>query len=89
MNKFYIVQITDINGEIENTTSCLMTALEDEIADKADNIAKTWYGDDAFEEDDDGTYWFNNGCAVYLDCYKEISEPTFNELKPILAVLLQ
>lgn len=86
MKKFYLVQITDVNGEIENTTSCLATATPEEIADKAEDIARTWYSEDG--EDDDGTYWFSNGCAVYMAGYHEITESTFNELKPILAVLV-
>jgi len=88
MNKFYLVQITDVNGEYENTTSCLAISTEDEIQEKANDIARTWYAEDGDDLADDQCYHFSNGCAVYADCFREISEQTFNELKPILAVLV-
>jgi len=86
---YYLIQITDTNGEFENTTSVLGTALPEDIAEKAEVVAKTWYGEDGEDIDDDENYTFCNGCVVYVDRVAEISEPTFNELRQYLAVLIQ
>ena len=86
---YYLIQITDTNGEFENTTSVLGTALPEDIAEKAEVVAKTWYGEDGEDIDDDENYTFCNGCVVYVDRVAEISDPTFNELRPYLALLIQ
>ena len=86
---YYLIQITDTNGEFENTTSVLGMALPEEIAEKAEEAAKTWYGEEGEDIDDDQNYTFCNECVGIVLRVAEISESTFNELKPYLAVLVQ
>jgi hypothetical protein len=83
--KQYIVTIHEQHGEYEHKTKCLFRTASDPIK-YADNMAKTWYGDEEPEQADDG-YWQNGEIISSAGEVKEIPASDFAILKKYLSVL--
>ena len=85
--KYYIANITDDYRCLEFSTSILVTANDKTIDNRLEHICSTWYGEENSIDDDDGFYEQPNGCITHVDGVREITEATFNELKPFLGTL--
>ncbi len=83
--KCYIAQIRDTYGEFEFNTTILTRATDDTIKAQLAEVCACWYSEDEpTQPDADDYYEHPNGFISCVDWYKEISEATFNELKPLL-----
>ena len=85
--KYYILNIVDSHYDYEFSTHILTASDDDHIEEKANEIAKNWYGDDSLESEE-GVFENERGDVLtYISDYKEITEATFNELKHFIGEL--
>ena len=81
--KYYIADIVTTICGIESSTTILVHCIPQMIRGRMNEIASKWYSCD-YEQEDFVVYEFNNGCCVWAGSYNEITEDTFNDIKPHL-----
>jgi hypothetical protein len=84
--KHYIAEVKEQNGEYEHTTKYLFKTAGDPF-EYADNVSKTWYGDEDTEPADNGGHWQNGEIISSVGDVKEVSLEHYNVLKKYLSVL--
>lgn len=82
--KYYIADIVTTICGIESSTTILVHCIPQMIRGRMNEIASKWYSCDYEQEDFVGVYEFDNGCCVWAGSYNEITEDTFNDIKPHL-----
>lgn len=82
--KYYLIRIHEQNGEQEYTFEHLADLHPRANVEKyADNVAKTWYDDDA-EKEGDGYYHVGGEIYVEVKSITEITQEEYNVLKKYL-----
>ena len=84
--KKYVVKLVETNCDFEYYQFVLAIGTSETIDEIANKIASEWYSDD-LDTDDEGVFEFSNGCSVFVDSCKEISDSAFDEFKLILPLL--
>ena len=84
--KHYIAEVQEQHGEYEHTTKYLFKTAGDPF-EYADNVSKTWYGDEDTEPADNGGHWQNGEIISSVGEVKEVSIEDYKVLKKYLSVL--
>jgi hypothetical protein len=85
--KYYIAEVEEQHGEYQHTTKYLFKTESDPF-EYADNVSKTWYGDEEAEKDENSDgYWQNGEIISSVGEVKEVSIAHYNVLKKYLSVL--
>ena len=85
--KHYIAEVEEHHGEYEHTTKYLFKTAGDPF-EYADNVSKTWYGNEEAEKDEySNGYWHNGEIISSVGEVKEVSPEHYNVLKKYLSVL--
>jgi hypothetical protein len=86
--KHYIAEVEEQHGEYEHTTKYLFKTAGNPF-EYAENVSKTWYGDEEVEKDEySNGYWQNGGDILStVGQVKEVSLEHYNVLKKYLSVL--
>ena len=85
--KYYIGEVEEQHGEYEHTTKYLFKTAGDPF-EYADNVSKTWYGNEEAEKDEcSNGYWQNGEIISSVGEVKEVSPEHYNVLKKYLSVL--